>query len=88
MRIAIGQVNQTVGDHAGNVARLVALAARARSAGADLLVVPELAICGYPPMDLLERASFLRDQERALAELAAQARGLAIVTGAVAAAPW
>jgi len=88
MRVAIGQVNQTVGDHAANLARLVALAGRARAAGADLLVVPELATCGYPPMDLLERASFLRDQERVLAQLSEHARELAIVTGAVTPAPW
>jgi NAD+ synthetase len=88
MRVAIGQVNQTVGDHAGNLARLVELAARARDERADLLVVPELATCGYPPMDLLERASFLRDQETALARLAEHSRELAIVTGAVMPAPW
>jgi NAD+ synthetase len=88
MRVAIGQLNQTVGDHTGNLARMVALAGRAREAGADLLVVPELATCGYPPLDLLERASFLRDQDRVLAGLAEQARELAIVTGAVMPAPW
>jgi NAD+ synthetase len=88
MRVAIGQVNQTVGDHAANLERLVALVGRARKARADLLVVPELATCGYPPLDLLERPSFLRDQERALAKLAEHARGIAIVTGAVMPAPW
>jgi NAD+ synthetase len=88
MRLAIGQVNQTVGDHQANLQRLVALVERARAARADLLVVPELAVCGYPPLDLLERHSFLRDQERALASLAEHARGLAVLVGAVTAAPW
>jgi len=89
MRVAIGQVNQTVGDHPANLQRLVALAARARGAGADLLVVPELAVCGYPPMDLLERHSFLRDQQRTLESLAQHAHDhLAILVGAVTEAPW
>ena len=87
MRIAICQVDQTVGDYAANLERLRAGVERAREAGADLVLAPELAVSGYPPMDLLERPSFLRDHERALAELVASVRGVALVAGAFVAAP-
>ncbi len=87
MRIAIGQVDQTIGDYEGNLERILRVLERARSERADLLVLPELAICGYPPMDLLERATFLRDQRAALDQLALAARGLTVITGAVLPAP-
>ena len=67
MRIAAAQINTTIGDFDGNLAKIRGAVARAREAGAELLVVPELAISGYPPMDLLERPSFLADQSAALA---------------------
>ena len=87
MRLALAQINTTIGDFAGNLAKIRHSVAGAREAGADICVLPELALCGYPPMDLLERQSFLADQEAALAEVASLARGIAIVTGAVVAAP-
>lgn len=87
MRIAIGQIDLTIGDFEGNLARIRACARRARDGGADLLVLPELGLSGYPPMDLLERASFLSSQMRALDELVGESLGLAIVTGAIVPAP-
>jgi NAD+ synthase (glutamine-hydrolysing) len=57
MKIAIAQINVTVGDMPGNVDRIVEFAERARAAGAHLMVTPELALCGYPPEDLLPRAA-------------------------------
>jgi len=60
VRLALCQIDTTVGDFAGNAARILAGLARAEDAGADLAVFPELAICGYPPGDLLERPSFVR----------------------------
>ncbi|MBW2413606.1 MAG: NAD+ synthase [Deltaproteobacteria bacterium] len=87
MRVALGQINTTIGDYAGNLAKARGAAARAREQGADLLLLPELALCGYPPMDLLERPSFLRGQREALDALAGEARGIAIVTGAIVDAP-
>ena len=83
MRIALAQLNTTIGDFAGNAAKMREAIDRARGEGADLVVFPELGLCGYPPMDLLERASFLRQHERAIEELADAARGIAIVTGAI-----
>jgi NAD+ synthetase len=87
MRVAIGQVDTTIGDFKGNLAKIREVVARAREGGADLVLLPELAISGYPPLDLLERPSFLRDNERAVAELAAESGEVAIVTGAIAPVP-
>ncbi|MCL2661025.1 MAG: NAD+ synthase [Acidobacteriaceae bacterium] len=69
MKIALAQINPTVGDFAGNRDRILAFATRA--SGADLVVFPELAVCGYPPADFLEKSAFVGAAERTLAELAA-----------------
>ncbi len=82
-RVALGQINTTIGDFNGNLLRMRSVVARAGAAGAHLVLFPELALSGYPPMDLLERPTFLRDQERVLRELAAESRDIAVVTGAV-----
>ncbi len=71
MKIALCQINPTVGDLAGNHARIVAFARRAAEAGADLAVFPELCVVGYPPLDLLESAAFLDDVERTVERIAA-----------------
>ena len=82
MRIALGQVNTTVGDLEGNVDLLASWAARATAAGADLVCFPELAIAGYPPEDLVLRPEFVRDNLEALDELARRtANGCAVVVG-------
>ncbi|MDQ3991159.1 MAG: NAD+ synthase [Actinomycetota bacterium] len=84
MRIALGQVNVTVGDLAGNVEKLAAWSREARGHGADLVCFPELAITGYPPEDLVLRAAFVRDNLEAVAELArASAEGPAVLVGFV-----
>jgi NAD+ synthase (glutamine-hydrolysing) len=83
MRIALAQANPTIGDLAGNTSRLVSLYQRAREAGAELVVAPELAVTGYPPKDLLERPSFLRDSTAALARIAREIVGPPLVLGAV-----
>ncbi|MCK6424074.1 MAG: NAD+ synthase [Burkholderiaceae bacterium] len=72
VRVALLQINPTVGDLAGNVRRLVAAARRAQAQGACLAVAPELALTGYPPEDLLLRPAFLAACEQALADCAAQ----------------
>ena len=70
MRIALAQINTTVGDFAGNGRRMVEFARAAQARGADLVVFPELALCGYPPRDLVERPAFLRRSELELERLA------------------
>ena len=75
MRIALGQVNTTVGDLPGNVDLLTAWASRATEADADVIVFPELAITGYPPEDLVLRSQFVDDNLAALDTLATQTTG-------------
>jgi NAD+ synthase (glutamine-hydrolysing) len=81
VRLALCQIDTTVGDFEGNTARILQGLSRAEEAGADLAVFPELAICGYPPRDLLERPSFAREAARALATLARRARRTALLVG-------
>jgi NAD+ synthetase len=70
MKIALAQINTTVGDFAGNIDCIVKYARRAQERGADVVVFPELALCGYPPRDLVERPGFIRKSESELARLA------------------
>ena len=81
VKIAVAQINCVLGDLAGNAAKILDCAARAKAAGAQVLLTPELSICGYPPEDLLLRDGFFRDCAAALSELAAAVRGIAVVVG-------
>lgn len=89
MKIALAQINPTVGDFTGNVQRIVAASSRAAALGARLTVFPELAICGYPPADFLEKPSFLARCSRAVDELAAATSDLptAVLAGVALPAP-
>ena len=64
MRLALAQINTTVGDLDGNRARILEAIEEARGAEADLVLFPELAVTGYPPEDLLLRPGFVRAAER------------------------
>jgi NAD+ synthase/NAD+ synthase (glutamine-hydrolysing) len=79
--IAAAQLNCTVGDVAGNAARILESAARGVAAGADLVLTPEFSLCGYPPEDLVLREGFLRDCRRELDRLAPRVRGTSLVVG-------
>jgi NAD+ synthase (glutamine-hydrolysing) len=84
VKVALLQINATVGDLAGNVRRIVEAARRAHAQGAQLAVTPELALAGYPPEDLLLRPAFLHACDAALADCAAQLAdvpGLHVVVG-------
>ncbi|TXG79885.1 MAG: NAD+ synthase, partial [Rhodocyclaceae bacterium] len=81
LRIAIAQFNCILGDLAGNARRIDELARRARDAGADILITPELGLCGYPPEDLLLRPDFYRAGARELASLAAGIHGITVIVG-------
>ena len=70
MKIALAQINPTIGDFSGNLEKIVAFTRRAAALGARLTVFSELAICGYPPADLLEKPSFLARCRTAVDELA------------------
>jgi NAD+ synthase (glutamine-hydrolysing) len=83
IRVAACQVNTVVGDLPGNAARVLAALDEAERGGADLAVFPELAVTGYPPEDLLARASFVDDNLAALAEVADSTRACAAIVGHV-----
>jgi NAD+ synthase (glutamine-hydrolysing) len=84
VRIALGQIDTTVGDLGGNVATMAEWAARATEQGADIICFPELAITGYPPEDLVLRPEFVQDNLDALERLAQRtAGGCAVLTGFV-----
>jgi NAD+ synthase (glutamine-hydrolysing) len=82
-RIAMVQMNPTVGDLDGNVRRITAWLREAKKAKADLVAFPELAITGYPPEDLLLKPRFIADNRRVLQEVVRHCRGLAAVVGYV-----
>ena len=71
LRISVAQIDTTVGDFSGNTAKILEFGRRAESEQADVVLFPELAVCGYPPRDLVERRSFVEGSERAAARVAA-----------------
>ena len=83
MRLALAQLNTTIGDLHGNAARILASYQRAVAAGATLMLTPELALTGYPPRDLLAKRRFVQDNLRILAELAPQIGETAVLVGYV-----
>jgi NAD+ synthase (glutamine-hydrolysing) len=83
VKIALGQINPTVGDFAGNAAKIIDFSRRAQAAGAGLILFPELSVCGYPPRDLVERPSFVARNRETLNQLASQIQGIAVICGVV-----
>jgi NAD+ synthase (glutamine-hydrolysing) len=81
MRVALAQINATVGDIAGNEAKVREQLARAREAGAQIALFPELAVTGYPPEDLLLKEHFLADARAAVERIADDARGIVALVG-------
>jgi NAD+ synthase (glutamine-hydrolysing) len=90
VKIALAQINPTVGDFQGNTKKIIEFAQEASNAQADIVMFPELAVCGYPPADFLEKPSFVARAGEAIAEIAATATTgspLAIICGYVTEAP-
>ncbi len=83
MKIALGQINPTVGDFSGNSAKIIDFSQRAEAAGAGLILFPELSVCGYPPRDLVERPSFVARNRETVERIAAEVPGIAIICGLV-----
>lgn len=83
VRIALGQINTTIADFAGNSAKIIDYAQRARGGGAELVLFPELSICGYPPRDLVERPWFVERNRETAQEIARQTEGIGVVVGLV-----
>src|SRR5579875_3553004 len=89
MRIAIAQINNTIGDLEANAAKILEFAQRAQELGAEVVAFPELALTGYPPRDLVEKHSFLDRTAQALDDIAAASAHLrpALIVGYVARSP-
>jgi NAD+ synthase (glutamine-hydrolysing) len=83
MKIALGQTNMTVGALEQNARKILDFTARARAEGAEIVMFPEMAITGYPPKDLLEKAGFVEDNLKALQQITSQVEGITVVTGFV-----
>ena len=86
VRIGLGQINTTVGDFAGNSEKIIDYAQRARRAGAELVLFPELSICGYPPRDLVERPWFVERNWKTAQSIARATPGIGVICGLVTAA--
>ena len=83
IRLALAQINLTVGDLSGNTARMLECLSEARAAGAGLVAFPELATTGYPPEDLLFKKSFVDSNVAAMKQVVAASNGIAVVVGFV-----
>ena len=83
MKIALGQINPTVGDFSGNANKIIDFSRRAREAGAGLILFPELSVCGYPPRDLVERPTFVAKNRESVDRIAAETKGIAVICGLV-----
>jgi NAD+ synthase (glutamine-hydrolysing) len=83
VRIALAQINPTLGDFRGNSAKIIDYALRAKSAGIDLILFPELSVCGYPPRDLVERPWFVENNRQTTEEIAQKTVGISVICGLV-----
>jgi NAD+ synthase (glutamine-hydrolysing) len=83
IRVALAQINPTVGDLDGNEKKILSFIARANELGADLVAFPELAVPGYPPEDLLLKPSFLAANQACLRRIAKATTGIAAIVGYV-----
>lgn len=83
MRILVAQLNPTIGDLEGNTHKIIQVLERARAQNADLVLFPELSICGYPPEDLLLHSSFIESMEKCLEKIVHASSRLMVVVGLV-----
>src|SRR5205807_5700408 len=79
VKVALGQINPTVGDFSGNAAKMVEFSRRAQASGAGLILFPELSICGYPPRDLVERRAFIATNQETAERIAERTAGIAVI---------
>lgn len=87
MKIALAQINPTVGDISGNVEKIISFGHQAKLKGADLVIFPELAITGYPPKDLLLKSNFIKSNLEGLKRIAEELADIAVLVGFVAPNP-
>lgn len=83
MKIALGQINPTVGDFTGNPKKIIESSRQALALGAEMILFPELAVCGYPPRDLLEKPAFVERNQQVVNEIARAVPQLTVICGFV-----
>ncbi len=83
MKIALGQINPTIGDFSGNSKKIIESSRQALAQGAEMILFPELAVCGYPPRDLLEKPAFVERNQQVVKEIAQAVPQITIVCGFV-----
>lgn len=83
MKIALGQINPTIGDFTGNSKKIIESSRQALTLGAEMILFPELAVCGYPPRDLLEKPAFVERSQQVVNEIAQAVPQLTIICGFV-----
>ena len=83
MKIALGQINPTIGDFSGNSRKIIDCARQAHSHGAEMVLFPELSVCGYPPRDLLEKPAFVARNQQVVNEIAQAIPDITVVCGFV-----
>ncbi|MGB9119077.1 MAG: NAD+ synthase [Candidatus Angelobacter sp.] len=83
MKIALGQINPTIGDFTGNSKKIIESSRQALALGAEMVLFPELAVCGYPPRDLLEKPAFVERNQQVIKEIAQAVPQITIVCGFV-----
>ena len=83
MKIALGQINPKVGDFTGNAAKIIEFSHRAKSEGAELIIFPELSVCGYPARDMVERAAFVVRNREVIDQIAKATPDIAVICGFV-----
>jgi NAD+ synthase/NAD+ synthase (glutamine-hydrolysing) len=83
VKIALGQINPTIGDFTGNSKKIIEFSRRALTLGAEMILFPELAVCGYPPRDLLEKPAFVERNQQVVNEIAQAVPQLTIICGFV-----
>lgn len=83
MKIALGQINTTVGDFSGNAQKIIDYSQKALSAGAGLILFPEMSVCGYPARDWVEKPDFVAKARESVERIAVETRGIAVICGLV-----
>ena len=83
MKIALGQINPTIGDFTGNSKKIIEFSRQALALGAEMVLFPELAVCGYPPRDLLEKPAFVERNHQVVDQIAQAVPQLTVICGFV-----
>ena len=83
MKIALGQINPTVGDFSSNAQKIIDYSRQALSAGAGLIVFPEMSVCGYPARDWVEKPAFVAKSRETVERIASETQGIAVICGLV-----